>query len=131
MFETSNPEVLLLYSYFAPHVRRFVWAFFPFKENNHSEAFDNTTFNAGSKSTRSTSASKDFPVSKPFFGQNRSSLTATASEKQKPELVEKRSKPQGSKLAVNGSLQSERWHRVNLLIVASGETTNPLIQETC
>ena len=123
MFETSNPEVLLLYSYFAPHVRRLVWALVPSKQDSHSEAFHDTTLHAGSESIKITSASKNPDASEPYFRQNEIPLTATASDKQKQNILAKRRKPQGPKIAVNESLQSGPRHRVNLLIVATGEAT--------
>ena len=131
MLETSNPEVLLLYSYFAPHVRRLVWAFLPYKPDKHSEGFDNTKLHAGSESISSTPASRDSTVSKPFLGRNQIPLTAIALGKQKPDILKKGRKPQGPKTAVDESLQSGRRRRVNLLIVATGEATNLLIQEIC
>ena len=124
MFETSNPEVLLLYSHFAPHVRRLVWAFFPSKQDGHSEGFNKTTLlYAESESISTTSASKDSDVYKPYLRQNQIRLSGTASDKQKPDILKKRRKPQGPRIAVNDSLQSGRRHRVNLLIIAPGEAT--------
>ena len=128
MFETSNPEVLLLYSYFAPHVRRLVWVLFPSKQDSHSEAFYDPTLYAGSESINSTSASKNSDASEANSRQNQIPLTATASDKQKRDILRKRRKPQGPKIAVNESFQSGRRHRVNLLIVATGEATDSLIQ---
>ena len=126
MFETSNPEVLLLYSQCAPHVRRLVWALLPSKQDSQSEDFDDTTLYAGSKSISSISASKNSDASEP----DQISFTATAPDAKKPDILKKRRKPQGPKIAVDESLQSGRRHRLNLLRVATGEATKLFIQET-
>lgn len=130
IFETSDPEVLLLYSYFAPHVRRLVRAFFPSKEDNHSEIFNGITLYAGSENNNFASASKVSDASEHFSRQRQTPLTARAPDQQKTDVPKKRRKPQGLKIAVNESLESGRRHRVNPLTVATGEATNLFIQDT-
>ena len=126
MFETSNPEVLLLYSYFAPHIRRLVYSLFPSKKYDKPETFYGTGVYPGTESINSPRASKNLDSSEPYFRQNQTALSATASNKPKSDDLTKRRKPRGSKIAFNGPLQPERRRRVNLLIVATGEAMDLL-----
>ena len=130
MFETNNPEVLLLYSYFAPHIRRLVCVFMPIKQDSRPEAFYDPALHSGSESISSISASKNSDSSETYLRQSQIRLSDSASNDRKPDNLTKTRDLQSSKIAVNEPLQSGRRHYVNLLMVATGETIDLLFQET-
>lgn len=99
MLQTPNPELLLLYSFFAPHVRRLLWTFFRFKQDSHLDNLDTTTSSAGLKSTKSTSVSKSSDAFEPYFRQIQVPLNATTSEKRKLDISGKRKKLREPKIA--------------------------------
>lgn len=130
MFETDNPEVLLLYSYFAPHVRRLVYAFIPFKQHSRPEAFYDPALHSGSESISSISASKNSDSSKTYLHQSQIRLSGSASNDRKPDNLTKTRNLQSSKDAVKKPLQSGHGHYVTILMVATGEMVDLLFQET-
>ena len=131
MFDTSNPEVILLYSYFAPHVRRLVYALIPSKRNIRSGNLHDAAAHSGSDGIYSTLVSKHSNASGPYLRQNQIPLSATSSDEQKPDILRKRRKPPDPNITAREPLQSGRRHYVNLLIVGTGETIDILFRKIC